>query len=179
MPRSADLADLASPAPSAAIEALYVGHHQWLRRWLQTRLGDRHCAEDLAHDTFVRLLAKEEGFPTSSRALLVTVARRVLLNHWRRKRLEAAWLEALARLAPALQPDPETRQILFETLVEIDRLLDGLPTQVRRAFLLTQLDGLSQADVAARLGVSVSTVKRYLLQAMERCYFADLEFATA
>ena len=160
------------------IEALYAGHHQWLRRWLHGKLGDRHCAEDLAHDTFVRLLSKEESFASGSRALLVTVARRVLFNHWRRKQLEDAWLQTLAALPAARQPDPEQRQILFEALVEIDRLLDGLPAPVRRAFLLTQLDGLSHAEVAARLGISITTVKRHLLRAMERCYFVDVDFSS-
>jgi len=168
----------ATLGPAPVIEALYTGHHQWLQRWLQSRLGDRHCAEDLAHDTFIRLLSRPEAFPTGSRALLVTVARRVLFNHWRRKALEDAWLAALASLPPAHQPDPERRQILFETLVEIDRLLDGLPARVRQAFLLTQLDGLGHAEVASRLGLSITTVKRHLLRAMAHCYFADLDLRT-
>ncbi|MBF3542416.1 RNA polymerase subunit sigma, partial [Burkholderia pseudomallei] len=61
-------------------------------------------------------------------------------------------------------PSPETRAVLFETLVEVDRMLDGLPAVVRRAFLLAQL--------AAELRVSLATVKRYLVKAGAQCYFA-------
>lgn len=167
---------LSSHAPHS-IESLYVGHHQWLRRWLLGKLGDRHCAEDLAHDTFMRLLNRDEALvPQEPRALLTTIATRVLSNHWRRKQIEAAWLETLAALPVPHQPSPEQQHILFETLVEIDQLLDGLPVIVKRTFLMTQLDGLSQAQIAEQLKISVTTVKRYLLRAAQQCYFADLDF---
>jgi RNA polymerase sigma-70 factor (ECF subfamily) len=71
---------------------------------------------------------------------------------------------------------PETRAMLLETLVELDRLLDGLLPIVRRAFLLSQLDGQTHAQVAETLGISVPTVKRYIVKALQRCYFADLSF---
>ena len=57
-------------------------------------------------------------------------------------------------------------------LLELDQLLDGLPKQVKRAFLLAQLDGLTYAQIGAQLGVSIATVKRHLTKAAMRCYFA-------
>lgn len=157
------------------IEALYSHHHGWLWRWLGRKLGDPHQAADLAHDTFMRLLAREEALAIEEpRAYLTTIAQRVLANHWRRQQLERAYLEALARIPEALAPSEEERAILLETLIEIDQLLDGLPLAVRRAFLMTQLDGLNHAQVAAALGVSITTVKRYLVKAAQRCYFADI-----
>lgn len=157
------------------IETLYSHHHGWLRRWLNRKLGDSHQAADLAHDTFMRLLARDEALSIQEpRAFLTTVAQRVLANHWRRQQLERAYLEALAQVPEALAPSEEERAILLETLYEIDRLLDGLPPPVRRAFLMTQLEGMNHGQVAAALGVSVTTVKRYLVRAASQCYFADV-----
>ena len=48
-------------------------------------------------------------------------------------------------------------------------MLNGLPPKVREAFLLSQLDGLTYAQVAQRLDVTVRTVKRYMAQAFEQC----------
>ncbi|MFY4694573.1 sigma-70 family RNA polymerase sigma factor [Burkholderia glumae] len=155
------------------IDALYSGHHAWLQRWLCRRLGCAHRAADLAHDTFMRLLAREEPIGADApRAFLTTVAQRVLYNHWRRERVEQAYLDALAAQPERQAPSPEARALLLEALIEIDRLLDGLPTAARRAFLLAQLDGLSQAEIAAELGVSLSTVKRHLARAAAQCFFA-------
>jgi RNA polymerase sigma factor (sigma-70 family) len=157
------------------IEALYNHHHGWLRRWLDRKLGDTHQASDLAHDTFIRLLAREEVIAIQEpRAFLTTVAQRVLANHWRRQQLERAYLEALANMPEAFAPSEEERAMLLQALVEIDRLLDGLPIPVKRAFLLTQLDDMTHAQVAGVMQISVTTVKRYLVKAAGHCYFADV-----
>jgi RNA polymerase sigma-70 factor (ECF subfamily) len=134
------------------VSTLYTDHHGWLQGWLRKKLGDVHQAADLAQDTFMRLLARDEPVQAREpRAFLTTVAQRVLANHYRRQQLERAYLEALA---------------------EIDRMLDGLPAPVRRAFLMAQLDGMKQADIARALGLSLTTVKRYLVQAGMHCFFA-------
>jgi RNA polymerase sigma-19 factor, ECF subfamily len=154
------------------VHHLYSDHHGWLQRWLRNKLGCSHRAADLAHDVFLRLLTREEPVAIDQpRAFLTTVAQRTLANHWRREQIERACLDALAQVPAALSPSPEERAILLETLVEIDRVLAGLPAQVRRAFLLAQLDGMSQADIAAELGISLSTVKRHLVRAGAQCYF--------
>jgi RNA polymerase sigma-70 factor (ECF subfamily) len=162
-----------------SIETLYADHHGWLKAWLRRRLGDAHRAADLAHDTFLRLLSRQEQLALDEpRAFLTTVARRVLANHWRREQLEQAYLETLGLYPEDLAPSPEERAILLETLFEIDTLLDGLPVAVKRAFLMSQLDGLSQRQIAEQLGITERTVRRHLTRAAQQCYFADV-FAPA
>ena len=58
---------------------------------------------------------------------------------------------------------------MLETLHEIDAMLDALPPLVKRAFLLSQLNGLKYQDIAEQLGVSLITVKRYMKQALVQC----------
>jgi RNA polymerase sigma factor (sigma-70 family) len=165
-----------SANPSALaqqVHSLYSDHHGWLRAVLRRKLGCAHRAADLAHDTFLRLLSREECIAIQEpRAFLTTVAQRVLANHWRREQIERAYLEALAQRPQAVAPSPEERAMVIETLDQIDRLLDGLPVQVKRAFLHAQLDGMSHAQVAAALRISISTVKRHLVRAGSQCYFA-------
>jgi RNA polymerase sigma-19 factor, ECF subfamily len=165
-----------STAPSAlnhTVEGLYNAHHNWLTGWLRRRLGCPHNAADLAQDTFVKvLLARETPQLVEPRAFLTTIAKRVLCNHYRRQELERAYYQALSELPEALAPSEEERAIILETLVELDQLLDGLPVLVKRAFLLAQIDGLTHSEIAARLSISVATVKRHLTKAAMRCYFA-------
>ncbi|MGP5283482.1 sigma-70 family RNA polymerase sigma factor, partial [Pseudomonas helleri] len=106
------------------------------------------------------------------RAFLTVVAKRVLFNHYRRQELERAYLQALAELPETLVPSEEDKAIILQTLAELDQLLDGLPSPVKRAFLLAQVDGLSYAEIGAQLGISIATVKRHLNKAALRCYFA-------
>lgn len=155
------------------IGVLYDNHHRWLHTWFSRKLGDAHQASDLAHDVFIRLLSQAQPVQAREpRAFLTTVAQRLLFNHHRRQKLERAYLDALAARPPSLAISPEERAILLETLFEIDRMLDGLPAMVRRAFLLSQLDGMANADIARELNVSLATVKRYLVKAGMNCLLA-------
>lgn len=157
-----------------AVEELYANHYQWLRHWLQAKLGPANShAADLAQDTFIRLFSNSQLSELNEpRAFLTTVASRVLSNHWRRAQLETAYLQALENQPQDVAISPEEQQILFETLVEIDQALSELPMVVKKAFFMAQLDGVKYADIASELDVSVSTVKRYLVRASARCYFA-------
>ncbi len=163
-------------APTDSIAELYRGHHGWLHGWLRKKLGCSHRAADLMHDTFVRVLAREVPLTIREpRAYLTTIANGLVLNHYRRSRIEQAWLDALTLLPEPLAPSPETQAIMIETLIQLDRLLDGLPRLVREAFLLSQLDGLRQSEIATRLGISVPTVKRYIARALAQCCFAECD----
>ena len=158
-----------------AVADLYTEHNGWLQGWLRRKLGCSHRAADLAHDTFLRLLDRDAPVALNEpRAFLTTVAKGLVANHFRRQKIEQAWLEVLASRPEALSPSPEERALIIETLYQIDALLDGLPPKARKAFLLSQLEGLTYADIAARLEVSVSMVKKYMLQAITHCMQVDL-----
>ena len=157
---------------SESIAGIYSHHHGWLKRWLRAKLQCADHAADLAHDTFVRLLmAPPENRQTlrEPRAYLTTVAQRLLIDHYRRLSLEQAWLETLAQQPQLLMQSPEERLLVRETLQRIDAMLDGLPPLVRSAFLLAHVDGLGYGEIARRLAVSERSIKRYMVQAFERC----------
>lgn len=171
MPGSVPLPSHPMPAPAVdPVADLYRSHHGWLHGWLRRRLGCTHRAADLAHDTFVRLLRPGAlSELREPRAFLTTVAHGLMVNQLRRQDIERAYLEALAARPEPLAPSPEERALILETLQQIDTLLDRLPPRARAAFLLSQLEGLSYADIATRLEVSVSMVKKYMLQAITHC----------
>ena len=153
--------------------ALYSQHHSWLQRWLRARLGNAGDADDLAQDTFTRILGRPGlGALHEPRAFLTTVAKGVLVNWYQRQALERAYLEALAALPEPTAISPEQRMLILETLHDIDALLDALPPKVKQAFLMAQLDGMGYADIAGHLGLSLITIKRYMKQAFLQCLLA-------
>lgn len=162
------------PAFHQQVHTLYSEHHGWLQGWLCKKLGNTFDAADLAQNTFLRLLtAPGPERLNEPRAYLTTIARHLLINHVRRRAIEQAYLDALAAMPEQVEPPPEVRLMLLETLVEIDRRLGTLPAQAKQAFLLAQLEGLGHAEIAAELGISVSTVKRHLAKAAMRCFFPE------
>ncbi|WP_159911622.1 sigma-70 family RNA polymerase sigma factor [Pantoea sp. 18069] len=156
------------------MHSLYQDHHPWLQSLLRKRLSNREDAADLAQDTFVRLLRapmpQEEI--RDPRRYLATIAKGLTADLFRRRSLERAYLEYLATLPQALAPSAEEQLIVQQTLLEVDRMLQGLPPKVREAFVLAQFEELSYPEIAQRLGISLRTVSNYLTRAMEHCCLA-------
>ncbi|MDP3608385.1 MAG: sigma-70 family RNA polymerase sigma factor [Methylophilus sp.] len=161
----------------ATIHHLYANHYHWLRTRLQRRLVHAADAADVAQDTFMRILSAPDYLVDKNsnwhldepRAYLTVVAKRLVANLYRRRALEQAYLDFLAHSSDLTKPSPEHNVLILETLQQIDSMLDGLPTKVREAFLIAQLEGLTYAQIASQLSVSERTVKRYMVQAMARC----------
>ncbi|MHB0766258.1 sigma-70 family RNA polymerase sigma factor [Stutzerimonas sp. NM35] len=151
------------------LHRLYSEHHGWLQGWLRRRLGCSADAADLAQDTFFRLLTRPPLQLAEPRAYLATVANRLLINLYRRRSLEQAYLEALASLPEDEAPTLERQALILEALNEVDRVLARLPTKARQAFLMSQLEGHTQEQIAKHLGIHVRSVQRYLARAYEEC----------
>ncbi|BAP42586.1 sigma-70 family RNA polymerase sigma factor [Pseudomonas sp. 21LCFQ02] len=159
-----------------ALHNLYSNHHSWLNAWLRSKLGNAADAADLAQDTFVRLCNRHEPLELKTpRAFLRTVARGLVIDHWRREELHRAWLHTIAHLPPGEAPSPETRELILELLNAVARMLDGMKPKVRQAFLLAQCEGLTHKQIAERLGVSIRSVERYVADALYHCYLLRYE----
>lgn len=156
-----------------AFSALYRDHRDWLLNWLRRYQSCPHRAEDLSQDTFVRLLKRDDlGGVREPRALLTTIARGLLIDHFRRSALERAYLDELAQQPEATHPSAEEQLQVLQALREVNALLGQLSSNARAAFFYNRLDGLTHAEIAARLGVSVPRVRQYLAQGLRQCYIA-------
>lgn len=161
-------------AACMGLETLYREHSGWLRVWLRQRLNNSADAADLAQDTFIRvLLARTAGTLKEPRHYLATIARGLVIDLYRRRSLENAYLEALALQPEHYAPSAETRAAILDTLLNIDRMLDDLGPRTRAIFLAVQLDGLSYEKAAERVGVSVTTVRKHLARALMHCLLLE------
>lgn len=156
------------------VSHLYQDNHRWLLGWLRPRVNCTELARDLVQDVFIRILTAQDAPDRlqevrEPRGYLATIARRLMIDHYRRDRLERAWLQALAEQPVAVEVSEETRAILLETLCELDAMLAGLGPKVRQAFLLAQFDGMPYKRIAERLDLSLATVNRYIAKAMHQC----------
>ncbi|MES2026191.1 MAG: sigma-70 family RNA polymerase sigma factor [Pseudomonadota bacterium] len=158
------------------LHTLYSEQYGWLHAWLRKKLSCTHQAADLAQDAFLQILRRPETLVDvrEPRAYLTTIARRLVFETWRRRDLEQAYLAELSALPEDVVPSPEDQALVLETLLAIDRLLDGLSLKARSAFLMSQLDGMTYKEIAAELKVSASRVRQYMAQALTCCYAAVL-----
>ena len=155
------------------LHQLFGDHHGWLIQRLRARLGCSHDAADMAAETFAQVVAQRDpqGI-VEPQAMLTTIAKRLIYASWRRRDLERAYLEALAQQPLGYEPSAEEQVQALQALSALDRMLDGLSPIGRSAFLYSQLDNLTYAEIGARLGISAPRVHQYVVKALGLCYMA-------
>lgn len=158
------------------LSELFHRHHHWLCERLCRLLDSRDCAEDIASETFLQLLASPNVVPIRQpRALLTTIAQRLIYQRWRRRDLERAYLEGLVLEDDVQTPSPEHQAATLQILDRIDRRLNRLPVKVKATFVLSRSGGLTYPEIATRLGISRSSVSDYMDKAETCCRRACLE----
>lgn len=162
-------------AHTDTIENLYLEHRGWLSVFIQRRMGCPESTADLIQDTYLRILSSGR-LPEAkdARKYLTHVAKGLIIDAFRRRRVEEAYLDYLQQQPENTAHSVETQTLMIEALTEIDALLHRLPSKVREALLLRQLDGLSYKTIAERLGVSVSSVEKYVARGLQACMAATL-----
>jgi len=156
-----------------SLVASFQEHYGDLLRFLIWRTGDADHAADVAQDTYFRIAALPESeTPVNNvRAYLLRVARNLSIDRLRREKwtVSAETVEEEMRAVADNAVPPDEALLAKQRLRLLDQALRDLPPKPREALLLHRVAGLSQAEIAARLGVSESMVTKYVAQALLHC----------
>lgn len=133
---------------------------------LRRSLGARHDPDDLVQEVFLRVFRRLHTLekPSALRSFVYSVGVRVVCEEIRHAQVEK---RASARLALAAEDgvagaDFESR----DTLLRIERILSDLEDKHRAVFVLRHVEGMDLQEIADGLGISLASVKRYLLKAL-------------
>ena len=144
----------------------FFEHYEELIGTWTRRLRNRQQAEDLAHDTFVRVLESRSTEVTQPRAYLHQTARNIAVDAFRREdRREAITLEAFDQRSPH-SGDPEQFMHAIQLADSIERALAELPLNCRKIFIWQKIEGLTQQEIAERLGLSKNMVEKYMIRTL-------------
>lgn len=144
------------------LAGLYRAHADWLSRRLRARFGDE--SEDIAHDTWKRVVcaygdAEEVRAP---RALLLTIARRCAADLGRRRERRGQASGSLGWNGDSLAAGQDEQVLLQQIIL-------GLPEPLRDVFVMSRFVGLSNAEIAERLGIAQKTVEWRMTKALAHC----------
>jgi RNA polymerase sigma factor (sigma-70 family) len=155
------------------VERLFAAHGRALQAYLYRRLRIKAEAPDLAQEVYVRMLRVSDPDAIRNPQLyLYTVASNLVKEHalleLRRGEpleLDEAMVQQRLGELPALEEELESRQMSER----LNAALDELPARWRTALVLQYRYGLTYTQIADRLGVSSSMVKKYLAQGLSHC----------
>ncbi|AZE54406.1 Sigma factor, ECF subfamily [Pseudomonas synxantha] len=144
----------------------FFEHYEELIGTWTRRLRNRQQAEDLAHDTFVRVLESRASEVLQPRAYLHQTARNIAVDAYRREdRRAALTLQAIDHSLP-YGGDPEHYMHAVQLADSIERALAELPLNCRRIFIWQKIEGLTQQEIAERLGLSKNMVEKYMIRTL-------------
>lgn len=160
-------------AAGSDLIATFQAFYDDLHRIVTAHTGDVDRAADIVQDTYFRV-ASVQAMGTqidNPRAYVMKVARNLATDDGRRLsrniRYNGSDEEALAVSDPA--PLPDAALLAKERLRLLDSALHELPSRARQALLLSRIEGLSQREIAKRLGVSESQISQDIARALKHC----------
>jgi len=156
----------------ARLEALFREHHANLLRFLTIRLGSVADARDCLQIVFARLLERSASLADDNlAALLYVCARNVATDELRRRKHSESHTGSEAEGAEISDqaPSPDRQAQASQEFMLLISLLDELPPKCRMAFVSYKLDGREYRDIAARMGITESMVRKYVIKAVAYC----------
>lgn len=154
---------------AAWVAAAVMPHEPAVRRWLASAKTPRHEIDDLIQEAYCKLadLPSVEGI-LNPRAYFFQIARNLLAGNLRRARIVN--IEALTEIETlnvfSDEPSPEHVVAARRELSEVLALIGDLPSRCRTVFELRKVHGLSQREIAERLGITETMVENDVVKGL-------------
>lgn len=155
-------------------QRFFQQNHSSLLRFLSRRLADPEEAKDIAQDAFHNMMRMKEAENLEhARAYLFQTAANLALNRIRKRKRQESYAQEVeaggeAEAAGTLA-SPERAAMAREQLARVEAALSQLPLKCQRAFLMHRSRNMTYPQIAAELEVSVSTVEKYMIRALQHC----------
>jgi RNA polymerase sigma factor (sigma-70 family) len=153
------------------VTRVFVRFQRSLLRYLRDLLARREDAEDVAQETYLKLMsaASLETSELRVRAFMFKVATNLAYDRFRQRRTRGVQDDTGLDAVPDDTPAAERIVALEQGAVIVERTLLALPVRCRQVFLLRVSHELPYETIAERLGVSKRTVEREMQQALDAC----------
>ncbi|HUD28890.1 MAG TPA: RNA polymerase sigma factor [Novosphingobium sp.] len=154
---------------SAREMALVAHHHASLSAYVRSLVDSSSVAADIVQETWARAIPPlREGKVENVRAFLYRIARNLVVDGARERGKWSPWvLDAdLGGLIADDAPSAERAVLGRYRLRLLLELVESLPPRCREVFALRKIEGLHQAEIAERLGITRGAVEKHLRHAL-------------
>ncbi len=158
---------------SLFLTQVYLRHIYELRAFLLRRVGCREVAAELAQETFIRIMHYQtDETLQNARAMLYRIASNLATDYHRVQiRLpDHVSIDELPSHDMPFTDASDPARILFarQILEKLCAIIEELPPQCQRVFVLHKFDGLSHAEIADQLEITRNAVEKLLIRALVR-----------
>ena len=152
----------------ATTEQIWHGLHDRLLRTIRRHVADTASAEDILQDVFLKIHLRIGSLRDEERleGWVYQIVRNAIVDHRRHQRPGGPLPEEL--VDPATADDDDGDSPARQLIPFIRETVAGLPEPYREALLLTEYGGLTQQQLAERVGISLSGAKSRVQRGRER-----------
>jgi RNA polymerase sigma-70 factor (ECF subfamily) len=148
----------------------YLEKRTALVRFFTARLRSAGAAEDLVQELYLKLAALDPAEEIDNpSAFLYRAAQNLMLDRQRQDRRtnlrDGAWAEVQEFRTG--EPAPDDALAARRKLARLAAIVEDMPAKMGQAFRLHKLDGLSHAETAHQMKVSVSAVEKHISAALK------------
>lgn len=147
----------------SAFETLYDAYYHRLLRFVRKRVRQHEAVEDIASEAFARAYAAIEGLRDTSRFYpwLSMITRRLIIDHYRQR----SRISLVADLDPGVTDAPEGLLLAQQDHADVSRAMARIRGRHREVLELREHQGMTYEQIAAHLGVPITTVPPLLYRA--------------
>jgi RNA polymerase sigma-70 factor (ECF subfamily) len=140
---------------NVTLEHIWDEFAEKLGRFIRSRVADPASADDILQEVFLKIHKRLSQLqdPAKLQGWVYLIARNAIIDHYRTRKETVEVSASLPAEPTEAEPEVEELKAAFR------RMIYGLPAHYREALLLTEFDGLTQQELAARVGISVSGAK--------------------
>jgi RNA polymerase sigma-70 factor (ECF subfamily) len=155
----------------AFVTGVFVRFQRSLLRYLRNLLVRREDAEDVAQETYLRLMraAALDRSEVRVRAFMFKAATNLAYDRFRQRQARGQHDDGELSALPDDTPSADRVVALEQALRVVESTVLGLPPRCRQVFLLRTSHECSYEEIALRLGVSKRTVEREMQTALDAC----------
>jgi RNA polymerase sigma-70 factor (ECF subfamily) len=158
---------------ATTLTELLIRERPALLRLVQRILGSDGGAEDVIQSIWFKARGVDSGQPISNpRAYLYRLAANLATDHGRERTRRTRLLAEHYLWGPDEVLSTEEQVMAQDELQRVLEAAEHLPEPTRTIFRLNRLQGMTQADIARRQGVSVTTVENHVRSALQRLAWA-------
>jgi RNA polymerase sigma-70 factor (ECF subfamily) len=169
-----ELLQLVAAGDEQAFAILFNTYRKKLYTNIFRLTGSRETAEDTVHEVFLKIWQNRENAGTIDNfgGYIHRLAQNMAVSGFRRMAKETLIISALKQEAASQlgheQNDLPTQQLMAkEVKAFIQQAVDGLTSQQKAVYLLSREQGLKSDEIAEKLGISVNTAKKHLMDALK------------
>lgn len=152
-----------------AFRVIFRRHYKELCYFAASIIQDAQEAEDLVQESFSKLWDKRADFQTTTniKAFLYIITKNASLNFIRQRLRQAEKEKEFTYLQDGAPADFDPLLGEVEIIRELYGEIEQLPTQCRRVFKMSYLEGRKNEEIAGQLGISYNTVRTQKLRALK------------